>query len=378
MQSVKRAAYTQSLLFRYGLGVVVTITFLLGARVIYAMISYNPLIMVLTAIIVVSWSFGRGPGIICALISAFGIRPLFLPNAPYHFDLGDVGRLLFYLLLTGFVSYLVGARRKAEAALLAANADLDRRVQERTRELHASNEDLRRSNEALRRANADLEQFAYSASHDLQEPLRNVAIYSQIIGKRYSKTIDDQGREYLKIVTDGARRMEMLVFDLLAYTQAGRDEQEALDEIDANVSLVNTLHNLSQAIIDAQAEVTSGVLPRLRMRKVHLEQIFQNLIGNAIKYRRPEVSPHIRISAETSGDHWRFSIEDNGIGINPEYRERIFGIFKRLHTNGQYSGTGIGLAICQRLVERYDGRIWVESQPGKGATFFFTIKNNRG
>jgi light-regulated signal transduction histidine kinase (bacteriophytochrome) len=309
-----------------------------------------------------------------AVIAAFGVKPLFFPSAPYRIDSGDVARFLFYLLLTGLISYLVGARRKAEAALIKANEDLDRRVQERTAELHAVNEDLRRSNEALRRANGDLEQFAFSASHDLQEPLRNVAIYGQLLSRRYGDGLDEEGRQFLKIVTGGARRMENLVNDLLTYTRAGREEGDEPEIVDANASLEEALSNLSGAIEECGATITHNGLPSLCMRRVHLQQLFQNLIGNALKYRGEE-APRIRVTADRVEDHWRFSVEDNGIGISPEYREKIFGIFKRLHHNGQYSGTGIGLAICQRLVERYDGRIWVESQLGCGARFFFTIRD---
>jgi signal transduction histidine kinase len=375
MQEFEHAAYKQSILYRYGLGFLVTCSFLLFAKTLYLLISYNPLVIVITAIIVVSWLFGRGPGVASAVIAAFGARPLFFPNVPYRFDGGDLGRLALYLLLTGLISYLVGARRKAEAGLLAANAALDRRVQERTAELEAVNEDLRRSNEALRRANIDLEQFAYSASHDLQEPLRNMAIYAQLLNRRYAHVLDERGREFLKIVSDGAQRMGLLITDLLVYTQTGRSGTGTAEMIDANAVLEKVLVDLSSAVREAGANIVNQGLPRLQMEEVHLQQLFQNIIGNALKYRS-EQAPLIHISSEQIDGYWRFSLKDNGIGINPDYKETIFGIFKRLHSNGDYAGTGIGLAICQRLVERYDGRIWVESEAGKGATFFFTVKGD--
>jgi signal transduction histidine kinase len=375
MQEFEYAPYKQSIVYRYGLGFLTTSGFLLLARALYHLVSYNPLIIVITAIVVVSWLFGRGPGIASAVIAAFGAKPLFFPNVPYRFDAADLGRLLFYLLLTGLISYLVGARRKAEASLLAANAALDRRVQERTAELQAVNEDLRRSNEALRRANADLEQFAYSASHDLQEPLRNMAIYAQLLNRRYAHVLDERGRDFLKIVSDGAQRMGLLITDLLIYTQTGCAETGRREIIDANAVLDKVLTDLSSAVREAGATIVNQGLPRLRMEDVHLQQLFQNIVGNALKYRSEE-PPLIQVSSEQTGGCWRFSIQDNGIGINPEYKEKIFGIFKRLHGNSDYAGTGIGLAICQRLVERYDGRIWVESEAGKGATFFFTIRSD--
>jgi light-regulated signal transduction histidine kinase (bacteriophytochrome) len=166
--------------------------------------------------------------------------------------------------------------------------------------------------------------------------------------------------------------MEMLVRDLLAYTQVGR--LDTVDQTaDANQALSEALSNLDRAIADSGAEITFGPLPAVRAHNTHLKQLFQNLVGNAIKYRSPERTPVVRVDAEKANDHWIFSVKDNGMGIPAEYKERIFGLFKRLHSGDQYSGTGIGLAICQRIVERYGGRIWVESELGKGSTFFFTL-----
>jgi len=232
--------------------------------------------------------------------------------------------------------------------------------------------EIRRRQETLMRVNADLEQFAYSASHDLQEPIRNIAIYSGLLSKRYATLLDERGQEFLGYVNKGALRMEMLVRDLLAYTKAGSITDEVTDPIEAEKPLQAALLNLAEAIRQNHAQLLCHALPAVRMREVHLQQLFQNLIGNAIKYRS-ENTPQISISAEKSDCHWRFAIQDNGVGINPEYKEKIFGLFKRLHGNDAYAGTGIGLAICQRIVDQYRGRIWVESEPGKGSTFFFTI-----
>jgi PAS domain S-box-containing protein len=226
--------------------------------------------------------------------------------------------------------------------------------------------------EELRRANQDLEQFAYSASHDLQEPIRNVSIFGELLRTRYGENLDEEGLQYLQFMTDGARRMGMLVKDLLAYTQTFAAPDDPITLTDSASALAKALSNLSEKIRETGARVLNGELPRIRMREVHLQQLFQNLISNAIKYRGEE-PPLIAISAGRVGEYWRFAIEDNGIGISPEYRDKIFGIFKRLHGGDRYSGTGIGLAICQRLVERYGGKIWVESETGKGSTFYFTV-----
>jgi len=223
--------------------------------------------------------------------------------------------------------------------------------------------------EELRRANEDLQQFAYSASHDLQEPIRNVAVYSEIVAKRYHDLLDPDGRQFLGFLTEGGRRLATLIDDLLAYTRAGVVEA-GIATADASAILQRVIASLSETIRQCDGKVTYDSLPEISMSQTHLQQVLQNLITNALKYRK-EDPPEIHISALYQGAAWRFSVRDNGIGIDPEYKEKIFGVFKRLHRN--YSGTGIGLAICQRVVARYGGRIWVESSPGKGATFFFTV-----
>jgi PAS domain S-box-containing protein len=223
--------------------------------------------------------------------------------------------------------------------------------------------------EELRRANEDLQQFAYSASHDLQEPIRNVAVYSEIVAKRYHSLLDPDGRQFLGFLTEGGRRLATLIDDLLAYTRAGVVEA-GITTADGSAVLQQVLSSLSETIRQCEGKVTYDLLPEICMSQTHLQQVLQNLITNALKYRK-EDPPEIHISAIYQGAAWRFSVRDNGIGIDPEYKEKIFGVFKRLHRD--YSGTGIGLAICHRVVARYGGRIWVESSPGKGATFFFTV-----
>jgi PAS domain S-box-containing protein len=233
-------------------------------------------------------------------------------------------------------------------------------------------DEQKRVEDELRRANYDLEQFAYSASHDLQEPLRGVKIYSELLSKRYADRLEGEALEFLKYLRGSATRMEMLVRDLLAYTQVGRLEP-ADHDADSNQALREALANLEGAIVESGARITSDPLPAVRVHDTHLKQLFQNLVGNAIKYRSRERVPLIHVNAERRDGHWRLTVSDNGIGIEPQYKERIFGLFKRLHAGDEYSGTGIGLAICQRIVERYHGRIWVESEPGKGSRFIFTL-----
>jgi PAS domain S-box-containing protein len=230
--------------------------------------------------------------------------------------------------------------------------------------------DQKETEDELRRANEDLKQFAFAASHDLQEPIRNVAVYSELVAARYHGQLDDEGRQYLAFLQEGAQRLARLVHDLLDYTRASMAELTGTPA-DASVALENAVVALAEAIRESGAQVTSDPLPQVFMGEAHLQQVFQNLIGNALKYRS-EVPPRIHVSAVERGMMWRFSVEDNGIGIDAQFKEKIFGVFKRLHT-GKYSGNGIGLAICQRVVERYGGRIWVESIPGKGSTFFFTV-----
>jgi PAS domain S-box-containing protein len=233
-------------------------------------------------------------------------------------------------------------------------------------------ENLRRSNAELRRVNEDLNQFAYSASHDLQEPLRMMAVFSQMLERKYQGQLDARAHKYINFMVEGAKRMELLLKDLLAYTQSIHFAPQEITLIDANPVFESALSNLDAAIRESGADVTCGPLPYLYVHEIHLLQLFQNVIGNAIKYRT-ETRPVIQVTSEREGAEWKICVTDNGIGIAPEYRDQIFGLFKRLHSREEYEGTGIGLAICQKIVQHYGGRIWVESEEGKGSTFCFTL-----
>lgn len=255
-------------------------------------------------------------------------------------------------------------RKTALDAIRQLNMGLEQRVAERTQELLESNKYLQQSNE-------DLNQFAYAASHDLQEPLRMVAIYSEMLQRKYAGQLDQKADQFISFLLDGAHRMEMLLKDLLAYSQAGFSSPEPALPVNCAAAMESVLRNLHASVEENQASVTCGNLPTVRAHEIRLVQLFQNLVGNAIKYRSSD-PPAIHVAAERRDSGWLFSVRDNGIGIKPEYTQQIFGIFKRLHGN-TYPGTGIGLAICQRIVENYGGRIWVESTPGEGSVFCFTL-----
>jgi PAS domain S-box-containing protein len=240
----------------------------------------------------------------------------------------------------------VTERKKSEAALHAAHAE-------------------------LKRSNAELEQFAYVASHDLQEPLRMVASYTQLLGRRYEAKLDQDAREFMSYIVDGATRMKQLIEDLLAYSRVGTKGQE-FKPVALEAPLRRALFNLRAGIEEAGAAVTYDPLPTVHGDEVQLGQLLQNLVGNALKFRSNSV-PRIHIGVSEKNSEYQIEVRDNGIGIEPQYYERIFMVFQRLHNKGEYPGTGIGLAICKKVVERHGGRIWVESRAGEGSSFFFTL-----
>jgi len=235
---------------------------------------------------------------------------------------------------------------------------------------------LREAHEELKRSNAELEQFAYVASHDLQEPLRMVSSYTQLLMRRYGDKLDGDAKDFTAFIVDGATRMKQLIEDLLAYSRVGTRDKN-FKPVDSESSLRRALTNLRAAIQDSGATVTQDKLPTIPCDEVQLAQLFQNLIGNALKFRKPDVAPAVHVGAAEQGAEWEFMVRDNGIGIEPQYFERIFMVFQRLHDKGEYPGTGIGLAIVKKVVERHGGRIWVQSQPGAGTTFHFTMPKER-
>jgi PAS domain S-box-containing protein len=266
-----------------------------------------------------------------------------------------------------FASVVITALRE-ETGLLRGFGKITRDITERKK----FEEHLVKTAEELRRSNDQLQQFGYVASHDLQEPLRMVASYTQLLATRYKGRLDSDADEFIDYAVDGCNRMQGLIQDLLAYSRSGTNEK-ALREISGENALKEAIANLRATIGESGAIVTHDSLPSITTDEVQLVQVFQNLVGNAIKYCSAAV-PLVHVSAtKHGGNEWIFSVRDNGLGIEPQYFERIFIIFQRLHGRQEFNGTGIGLAICKKIVERLGGRIWVESQLAKGSTFYFAL-----
>jgi PAS domain S-box-containing protein len=232
--------------------------------------------------------------------------------------------------------------------------------------------ELKRRDAELQRSNAELEQFAYVASHDLQEPLRMVANYTELLAQRYRGRLDEKADKYIHYASDGARRMQRLVADLLAYSRVG-SQGKPMVPVDSNAVLDGVVDSIQTLIRSTEARVEYDALPVVLADEVQLRQLFQNLLSNAIKFRSESV-PHVKIKAENVNGRWLFSVADNGIGLDMQHAARIFQMFQRLHELGRYEGSGIGLAIAKRIVERHGGAIWVESQLGAGTTFSFYLK----
>jgi light-regulated signal transduction histidine kinase (bacteriophytochrome) len=277
----------------------------------------------------------------------------------------------------GAIDQRIVASGPAEIAALGEDVDTMRaRIASELARVEQARIRLIERSEDLARSNADLEQFAYVASHDLSEPLRKVANFCQLLERQYADQLDDKARQYIAYAVDGAKRMQVLIGDLLAFSRVGRTT-ESFEPVDTEYALDRALAALDERVQDSDAEIVRSPLPVVDGDATLLAALFQNLIGNALKYRNPDRQPRIDVTAEKEESDWVFTVSDNGIGIDRQYAERIFTIFQRLHLRDQYGGTGIGLALCRKIVEFHRGKIWLGESDEPGATFHFTIPEHR-
>jgi signal transduction histidine kinase len=371
----------RSTALRYG-AAVVCVALGLAVRATFASVLQGelPFVSFFAATAAAAWFGGLGPSLLSTALG-FVVGMLFIARpdhpwwtaTPHNFAVATtylVGALTIVIISVAMhrarqraidrqieLEREMRERIQAEEALRKAHDELEARVQERTAE--------------LARSNAELQQFAYVASHDLQEPLRMVSNFTQLLAERYDAKLDNDGREFIAFAVEGATRMQTLVQDLLALSRVGTRGKN-LEVVRLAEAVDRAVANLEFAIQENGALVSHDELPEVMADSSQMMQLFQNLIGNGIKFKGAE-PPRVHISAVRNGKEWTFSVRDNGIGFEPQYAERIFAVFQRLHSRDEYQGNGIGLSICRKIVERHQGRIWAESTPGSGTTFHFTM-----
>jgi signal transduction histidine kinase len=288
------------------------------------------------------------------------------PNAPFYYYYS-----FSFLFITFFV--IIHLFESGQQLIIKTLREQKAVLRQQTEEISAKNTELQIADEKLKQTVAELENFAFAASHDLKEPLRMIGMYVQLLEKRSRGQISESNLEYMSYITEGVARMQTLLNDLLQYSRLGK-QQDDIRDVDLNNTLFLVVHNLAVAMKDANASVIAPTLPVVRASSVEMNQLFQNLIANAIKFRKKGEKPNIEIGiTETATDEYLFSFADNGIGIPPQYRERVFNIFERLHGRQDYEGSGIGLATCKKIVTNSGGKIWLNSTEGTGTTFYFTL-----
>jgi signal transduction histidine kinase len=340
----------------------------------------SPVTLSFIIIVLLCASFwGTRPAIFAAIISILSLAYFFLKPI-YSFQVSDPKDwfIIVMFFITAIVAGNLYTRAKGREEAEFAKKEIEnlyKDLQKENDERKQIEMDLRARTDELTRSNEELEQFAYVASHDLQEPLRLVASFSQLLALHYKGKLDEEADKYIEYIVEAALRMQQLILDLLDYSRITTRGKEFAPVNSENV-LNEAILNLKVVIGENNAIISHEPLPTIMGDYSQLVQLFQNLLSNAIKFCGDD-QPNINISAEIEGDNWVFQVKDNGIGIEPQYHKRIFEVFERLHERSEYSGTGIGLAISKNIVERHGGRIWVESELNKGSTFYFTIPNRR-
>jgi light-regulated signal transduction histidine kinase (bacteriophytochrome) len=281
-----------------------------------------------------------------------------------------------YTMLSFFVFGFAYVFEKSQSKILLQLNEKNQILEEQKKEISAHTEALKLKDEKLQKSNADLQNFAYSASHDLKEPLRMIGMYTQLLQRRIKPTLDECSEEYMFYMTDGVKRMQKLLDDLLLYSRLGKNEND-IQDVDVNQTLLVVIYNLAATIKETNAAIISSNLPTICASSTEMMQLFQNMIANAIKFRRADVAPEVMIlHAENEKEH-TITLQDNGIGIKEEFKEKVFNIFTKLHSTSQYEGSGIGLATCKKIVEEMGGRMWLTSTEGVGTTFYFTFPKNK-